>query len=100
MFDALLEDLIAKAAKRGEGGLPLISIDSTTASAHHQRHIEAVIPEKGDHAANRKRKVPGVAGPSATTLTSARRGTPSNGRSTSSRHGGASPLGTTRPRTD
>ncbi|MDQ0596002.1 transposase [Streptomyces canus] len=35
VFEALLEDLIAEAAKRGEVDLSLVSIDSTTARAHH-----------------------------------------------------------------
>lgn len=35
MFEALLEGLIAEAAKRGEVDLSLVSIDSTTARAHH-----------------------------------------------------------------
>jgi transposase len=35
VFEALLEGLIAEAAKRGEIGLSLVSIDSTTARAHH-----------------------------------------------------------------
>lgn len=35
VFEALLEGLIAEAAKRGEVDLPLVSVDSTTARAHH-----------------------------------------------------------------
>jgi len=35
VFQALLEGLIAEAAKRGEMDLSLVSIDSTTARAHH-----------------------------------------------------------------
>ena len=35
VFEALLEDLITEAAKRGEVDLSLVSIDSTTARAHH-----------------------------------------------------------------
>ncbi|MBE1589034.1 transposase [Nonomuraea angiospora] len=35
LFEALLEGLIAEAAKRGEVDLSLVSIDSTTARAHH-----------------------------------------------------------------
>jgi hypothetical protein len=35
VFDALLEGLIAEAAKRGEVDLSLVSIDSTTVRAHH-----------------------------------------------------------------
>ncbi|GAA3075640.1 hypothetical protein GCM10010448_67410 [Streptomyces glomeratus] len=35
VFEALLEGLIAAAAKRGEVDLSLVSIDSTTARAHH-----------------------------------------------------------------
>ncbi|MFE1884864.1 transposase [Streptomyces diastatochromogenes] len=35
VFDALLDDLIAEAAKRGEVDLSLVSIDSTTARARH-----------------------------------------------------------------
>ncbi|AEY86889.1 IS1647-like transposase [Streptomyces hygroscopicus subsp. jinggangensis 5008] len=34
-FDALLEGLIAEAAKRGEVDLSLVSVDSTTARTHH-----------------------------------------------------------------
>ncbi|MFE4367762.1 transposase [Streptomyces sp. NPDC056835] len=35
VFDALLEGLIAEAAERGEADLSLVSVDSTTARAHH-----------------------------------------------------------------
>ncbi len=35
VFEALLEGLIAQAATRGEVDLSLVSIDSTTARAHH-----------------------------------------------------------------
>jgi transposase len=35
VFEALLEGLIAEAVKRGEVDLSLVSIDSTTARAHH-----------------------------------------------------------------
>ncbi|OCC13930.1 hypothetical protein A3Q37_00202 [Streptomyces sp. PTY087I2] len=35
VFEALLEGLIAGAAKRGEVGLSLVSIDYTTVRAHH-----------------------------------------------------------------
>jgi transposase len=35
VFEALLEGLIAEATKRGEVDLSLVSVDSTTARAHH-----------------------------------------------------------------
>ncbi len=35
VFEALLEGLIAEAAKRGEVDVSLVSVDSTTAPAHH-----------------------------------------------------------------
>lgn len=35
VFEALLQGLIAEAAKRGEVDLSLVSVDSTTARAHH-----------------------------------------------------------------
>jgi transposase len=35
VFEALLEGLIAEAAKRGEVDLSLVSVDSTTVRAHH-----------------------------------------------------------------
>lgn len=35
VFETLLEGLIAKAAERGEVDLSLVSVDSTTARAHH-----------------------------------------------------------------
>ncbi len=35
VFEVLLEGLIAEAAKRGEVDLSLVSVDSTTARAHH-----------------------------------------------------------------
>lgn len=35
VFEALLEGLIAKAARRGEVDLSLVSVDSTTVRAHH-----------------------------------------------------------------
>jgi hypothetical protein len=48
VFEALLDGLIAEAAKRGEGevDLSLVSIDSTTARAHHDAagmHLEDVL---------------------------------------------------------
>ncbi|CAI7973585.1 transposase [Frankia sp. Hr75.2] len=35
VFEALLEGMVAEAAKRGEVDLSLVSVDSTTARAHH-----------------------------------------------------------------
>ncbi|MEW1661086.1 hypothetical protein AB0408_38845, partial [Streptomyces sp. NPDC093707] len=35
VFEALLEGMITEAAKRGEVDLSLVSVDSTTARAHH-----------------------------------------------------------------
>ncbi|MEV7109148.1 hypothetical protein AB0N49_36105, partial [Streptomyces atroolivaceus] len=35
VFEALLEGLLAKAAKRGEVDLSLVSVDSATARVHH-----------------------------------------------------------------
>jgi transposase len=35
VFEAVLEGLVAEAAKRGEVDLSLVSVDSTTARAHH-----------------------------------------------------------------
>ena len=35
VFEALLEGMIAEAAERGEVDLTLVSVDSTTARAHH-----------------------------------------------------------------
>ncbi|WP_443333361.1 transposase [Streptomyces sp. TSRI0281] len=35
VFEALLEGLIAEAARRGEADVSLVSVDSTTARAHH-----------------------------------------------------------------
>lgn len=35
VFEALLEGLIAEAARRGEVDMSLVSVDSTTARAHH-----------------------------------------------------------------
>ncbi|ABW12841.1 IS1647-like transposase [Parafrankia sp. EAN1pec] len=35
VFEALLEGMVAEAAKRGEVDLSLVSVDSTTAQAHH-----------------------------------------------------------------
>ena len=43
VFEALLEGLIAEAEKRGEVDLSLVSVDSTTARAHHDAagmHLE------------------------------------------------------------
>jgi transposase len=43
VFETLLEGLIAEAAKRGEVDLSLVSVDSTTARAHHDAagmHLE------------------------------------------------------------
>lgn len=48
VFEALLEGLIAEAAKRGEVDLNLAHL--------RRRRIKAVIPEKEDQAANRKKK--------------------------------------------
>ncbi|MFE5913083.1 transposase [Streptomyces wedmorensis] len=52
VFEALLEGLIAEAAKRGEVDLSLVGIDSTTARAHHDAagmrlgHDVVTAPEK------------------------------------------------------
>jgi transposase len=35
VFSALLEGMIAEAARRGQADLSLVSVDSTTARAHH-----------------------------------------------------------------
>ncbi|WP_435878115.1 hypothetical protein [Streptosporangium canum] len=49
-----------RAAARGQAGLDLVGVDSTTARANRlylrRRHIKAVIPEKTDQAANRKKR--------------------------------------------
>jgi transposase len=52
VFEALLDGLIAEAAKRGEVDLSLVSVDSTTARAHHDaagmaRHRHSVRQDPG-----------------------------------------------------
>lgn len=36
VFQALLDETIAEAARRDEVDMPLVSVDSTTARAHHE----------------------------------------------------------------
>ncbi|GAA0346104.1 hypothetical protein GCM10010319_23110 [Streptomyces blastmyceticus] len=45
VFEALLEGLIAEAAKRDEVDLSLVSVDSTTARAHHDAAGMHLAPE-------------------------------------------------------
>jgi transposase len=45
VFEALLEGMIAEAAKRGEVDLSLVSVDSTTARAHHDAAGMQLDPE-------------------------------------------------------
>jgi transposase len=74
VFEALLEGLIAEAAKRGEVDLSLVSIDSTTARAHHDAagmHLEqgvvaalekaAAVEEKARSKGAASKNKPGVA---------------------------------------
>lgn len=61
-----------------------------------KRNIKAVIPEKEDQAANRKRRAVAAAGPHATTPLSARDGTPVERLINKLKAGGASRLDTTR----
>lgn len=59
VFEALLEGLIAEAAKRGEVDLFLVSIDSTTARAHHDaagKHIDEDIVTALEEAATEGEK--------------------------------------------
>lgn len=48
VFAALLEGLIAEAARRGETDLSLVSVDSTTARAHHDAAGMRIGPEVMD----------------------------------------------------
>ncbi|WP_078887989.1 hypothetical protein [Streptomyces sp. NRRL S-118] len=72
MLEALLEGLIAEAAKRGEVNLSLVSIDSTTARAHHDAagmHLDEDVLTalgKSDAEADKARS-PGEASPPGTT---------------------------------
>jgi transposase len=67
VFEALLEGLIAEAAKRGGVDLPLVSIDSTTARAHHDAagmHLDEDVLtalEKADAEAEKARSKGAVA---------------------------------------
>lgn len=59
VFEALLEGLIAEAAKRGEVDLSLVSIDSTTARAYHDAagmHIDEDIVTALEEAATEEEK--------------------------------------------
>lgn len=82
VFQGLIEALITEAALRGQGGLEVVSVDSTIVRAHQEsaglavaavaadkaysskanrsylrrRKITAVIPEKTDQQANRKKR--------------------------------------------
>lgn len=62
VFEALLEDLIAEAAKRGAVDLSLVTIDSTTARAHHDAvgmHLgEDVLPAQEKAAAEEEKARP------------------------------------------
>lgn len=65
VFEALLEGVIAEAVKRGEVDLALVSIDSTTARAHHDAagmHLgENVITALEKAAAEEKARSKGAA---------------------------------------
>lgn len=59
VFEALLESLIAEAAKRGQVDLSLVSIDSTTARAHHDAagmHMSKDVLTALEEAATEERK--------------------------------------------
>lgn len=70
VFQALMDAMIAEAARRGQVDLSLVSVDSTTARAHHDaagmRVDEEVLAalekamseEKGDAARNKRIKTP------------------------------------------
>ncbi|CQR59851.1 Transposase [Streptomyces leeuwenhoekii] len=60
VFEALLEGLIAEAAKRGEVDLSLVSIDSTTVRAHHDAagmHLDEDVITALEKAAAEEEKV-------------------------------------------
>jgi transposase len=59
VFEALMEGLIAEAARRGEVDLSLVSIDSTTARAHHDAagmHLDQDVITALEEAAAEKEK--------------------------------------------
>ncbi|GAA3478227.1 hypothetical protein GCM10018966_027570 [Streptomyces yanii] len=59
VFEALLEGLIAEAAKRGEVDLSLVSIDSTAARAHHDAagmHLDQAVITALEKAAAQEEK--------------------------------------------
>lgn len=59
VFEVLLEGLIAEAAKRGEVDLSLVSIDSTTARAHHDAagmHLNEDVLTALEEVATQKKK--------------------------------------------
>ncbi|GGP44591.1 hypothetical protein GCM10010231_14750 [Streptomyces sindenensis] len=92
VFEALMEGLIAQAAKRGEVDLSLVGTDSTTARARHDAvgGPAATVPTCANAASRRssrrrrtrppagRRRAPEAAGPSAATPASTRSGTPSS----------------------
>lgn len=45
MFAALMEGMIAEAARRGQADMSLVSVDSTVARAHHDAAGMVVEPE-------------------------------------------------------
>ncbi len=59
VFEALLEGLIAEAAKRGEVDVSLVSVDSTTARAHHDAagmHLDQDVVTALEKAAEQEEK--------------------------------------------
>jgi len=76
VFEALLDGLIAEAAKRGEVDLSLVSVDSTTARAHHDAagmHLgEDVLIALEKAAAEEEARSKGAAAKSKTGRTSGR----------------------------
>lgn len=61
MFERLIQAVIAEAAARGQVGLVLVSVDSTTAHAHHHAAGMVLDGELGaalEEAANRKGAAP------------------------------------------
>ena len=79
VFEALLEGLIAEAARRGEVDLSLVSVDSTTARAHHDAagmHLGRGRHGRPGESRRRGRRRPGKRGRPAGTKRTGRRDDP------------------------
>lgn len=100
VFPALLEGVIAEAARRGQTDLSLVSVDSTTARAHHDAagmHIGKEVMDALEEAAAEQERA-GQKGRPARTERTGRKGRPRAGRATAYQETAQAPLEPSPPR--